>query len=170
MNSAFSLEAGIAQNLPQYNQLVFPASKFFKPNKNFYNYMLKNFKDKLIYDVGAGCGHVAKGLSMLGMAVIALDLIRREETDHPILFRDATNYSFSPYSVVMMCRPCHGVFPDHVIVNAAKCSAETILYVGLERNVDQDLDTINLDYHGYEFVKVASNVGKDHENIWRYDQ
>lgn len=155
--SVYSMMAG-------YDGVTLPATKFFKPKNTFVQYMAKNFdRTKLIYDVGAGCGHIAKNLAKSDFNITALDLIRRDKTEYPITYANSLIYDFGADSVVMFCRPCHGLFVLSTIDNAIQCGVATILYIGLDKNVNDDLG------FEYDFDCVCNDVGEDGENIWRYD-
>lgn len=54
------------------------------------------------------------------------------------------------------------MFAEQVIERAIERKASTVLYVGLHRNVADDLG----DYLP-RFKEVAKNVGNDNESIWR---
>jgi hypothetical protein len=141
---------------------VLPAQAFFNPNKKFLTYM-KRFRLRYVYDVGAGQGHVAVALRKAGIKKVnPIDLFPREGSVTKITFGDGTSYKFKANSLVMLCRPCHGMFPEATIENAIRRKAD-IMYVGLAKNVKNDLG----DYYR-KFKKVLSNVGEDKENIWVY--
>ncbi len=139
-------------------------SKFFELNEKFVAYMKQEFDKKLIYDVGAGAGHVTDILRDKGMKVIGIDVHVHQAPEIEVLIADGTVFQYEPKSVVMVCRPCHGMFAEHVIDRAIECKASTVLYVGLHRNVADDLDK-----YLPKFKEVAKKVGNDGESIWRMD-
>lgn len=62
----------------------------------------------------------------------------------------------------MLCRPCHGEFVDLTIRQAIAQGAREVVYVGLARNVDGDLD----EYRS-KFREVLSDAGESGESVWR---
>ena len=138
------------------------ACRFFQPTEDFVTYM-RNFEAP-IFDVGAGAGHVTKKLADAGLKVAAIDMHRHMSPVTNVHMADGTDFPYTPDSVVMLCRPCHGGFAEQVIEQALSCGVGVILYVGLERNVEDDLGDL---YHAFKVV--ATEVGKEGESIWRMD-
>jgi len=139
-------------------------SKFFEPNEKFVAYMKKHFAEKVVFDVGAGAGHVSAILSEKGIKTIALDLHIHSNPEFAVLTADAATFKYTKRSVVMICRPCHGNFVEQTIERAKECKASVVLYIGLHRNMANDLGDFA---DGFE--EVATKVGNDGESIWRYD-
>lgn len=140
---------------------ILPKLKFFEPTRKFLKWIKKTYSDRLIYDVGAGCGHVAKALSELGIQVLAIDINRREGGEEfPIHLENAEAYHYKEESVVMICRPCHGEFSEQVIFQAARCHARFIMYVGLEKNFRNDLGP-----HFSSFKLALKGAGLEGESV-----
>lgn len=141
-----------------------PSIKFFEPTSRFLLWMEKNWNGKLIYDVGAGCGHVSQELSRRGLEVVAIDINHRECKDgFPVEIADGESYEYEPGSVVMICRPCHGCFVTQVISNAIYCGAAAVLYVGLTKNFEDDLgDRLA------KFEKVLIGAGLEGEDVLQW--
>ena len=135
-----------------------PDSKFFLPNGNFLAFM-EPFRGNLIYDIGCGCGHVSRLLNLNGFDMLAIDANYRDSEEFPIVRKDATSMEFAKDSVIMMCRPCHGNFPGMVMESAIESSARWFVYVGLEKNVYEDLGCF---VAGFEDIS-AGNLGEDGE-------
>lgn len=154
--------SGIRQLVTQLNLgRVLPSLKFFEPTDRFIRWMEKRWKDNLIYDVGAGCGHVAKVLVERGLEVVAIDINHRECKDgFPVEIADGESYDYKPGSVVMLCRPCHGNFTEEVVAQAVRCGASAILYVGLEKNFENDLGA-----YLPKFQKSLSGAGLEDECV-----
>ena len=134
----FDTLAAISEILMHDWQL--PAVKFFEPQPHFVAWMHDTFHSKTVYDVGAVVGHVARMLAGGGnMTVRALDTVARDKQEFPVIKADGWIFPFEAGSVVMLCRPCHGIFPEGVIKNAIRCKAGAILYVGLPKNAKDDL-------------------------------
>lgn len=117
-----------------------------------------------IYDVGCGAGHVTEILRAAGLNAFPLDLHRHSSPECEAVIGDGETYIYEPGSVVMLCRPCHGGFAQGVIEQAIRCSVRSIIYVGLDRNVTDDLDE-----HKHEFTLKIQNIGNDREGLWRRD-
>jgi len=102
-------------------------------------------------------------LANAGLHITAIDLEPRHESEFPVIQADSTEYQFEKNSVVMLCRPCHeDGFVRNTILRALNCGVRAIVYVGLQRNVRQDLG-------GYyrKFVKRRiRNIGHADERIW----
>lgn len=140
-----------------------PPTKFFEPTTLFLSWMKKTYPVHVVYDVGAGLGHVAKALAQKKLLkVIALDINYREDPEtFPVEIADGECYPYEFGSIVMICRPCHGLFTEEVVSQAIECNAARILYVGLDRNVHMDLGSF------YDrFSPAFSKAGKDGETVW----
>jgi hypothetical protein len=138
-------------------------SKYFHPTAQFIRWMKEHHGTQHIYDVGAGVGQVSSVLANAGLHITAIDLEPRHESEFPVIQADSTEYQFEKNSVVMLCRPCHeDGFVRNTILRALNCGVRAIVYVGLQRNVRQDLG-------GYyrKFVKRRiRNIGHADERIW----
>lgn len=139
-----------------------PSLKFFEPSDRFTQWMKKAWSGRMIYDVGAGVGHVAHELRENGLQTIALDINRREsEENFPVAIADGESYLYLSGSVVMLCRPCHGQFSEEVISNAVHRKVSAVLYVGLEKNLAGDLGV-----HRKKFKLQLSDAGLEGEGAW----
>ena len=138
-------------------------SKYFHPTAQFVRWMKEHHGAQHIYDVGAGVGQVSSVLAKAGLQVTAIDLEPRHESEFPVIEANSIEYQFEKDSVVMLCRPCHeDGFVRNTILRALNCGVRAIVYVGLQRNVRQDLG-------GYyrKFVKRRiRNIGHADERIW----
>ncbi len=137
-----------------------PGIRFFEPKPTFLAWAKANLRARVIYDVGAGDGHVARALKNQGLRVCALDLYPHEAAEVEILPVDATRFFYLEESVVMLCRPCHGDFVERVISRALEQNVQTLVYVGLRKNIDRDLG----DYAPL-FQEVLTNAGKKGEVV-----
>ena len=135
---------------------------FFLPNDRFFAWADKNLFRDMVFDVGAGKGHVTDALALRGISVLGLDPYGR--AGRHVMLRDGTDFDYpSGATTVMLCRPCHGDFVARVIERAAERDVERVLYVGLERNLDRDLQD-----RRHRFVLRETSVGDDGENIWEW--
>jgi uncharacterized UPF0146 family protein len=144
---------------------ILPAMRFFVPRAKFVRYMAANYKGKLLYDIGAGVGHVARALADSGLDVMALDLYRREEEQFPSTIADATSYAYKADSVLMFCRPSHEGFVEQTIETALQCGVREIIYVGLAKNRRQDLGV-----YSRWFRRLLRDVGAARENVYQFDR
>lgn len=153
----------IAGLTPVVRNVKLPARRFFRPLPGFAGRLKKEIGQCWhVYDVGAGEGHVAKTLSDAGVKdIVAIDANAREGSVFDIKYADATDFRFGSSAVVLLCRPCHGAFCQAVVQNALFHRAETVVYVGLDKNVDNDLG----DYRRH-FVSDMEHVGEDGERMW----
>ena len=136
---------------------------FFEPSKKFLDWLVKLAAGRPIIDCGCGDGHVTLALSDRGANVIGLDLYARDEWSlerNILLEMDANEFPFPRNAIVLFCRPCHGGWVEQV-VRKAKQKAEVILYVGLEKNLEEDLG----DY-AFKFKAFGRRCGKDEEFAW----
>jgi hypothetical protein len=147
----------------QVGTFSLPSLKFFEPNKKFTDYMSKH-SDKIVYDVGAGVGHVTKILLDSGLKVIPIDIVDRDNSEVPVILANGTTFSYQHNSVVMICRPCHGHFCEATIKNAFNRKVSNIIYVGKASNVEDDLGSF---YPKFKCVKAE--VGEEDENIYEWN-
>jgi len=136
--------------------------RFFEPKPKFARYM-KTLKTPII-DVGAGAGHVTKFLLDAGVQTVGIDMHCHMEPVYPVHMADGADFPYPEGCAVMLCRPCHGAFTQQVIDQAIARKVGMVLYVGLDRNVEDDLD----DYFP-RFKRVSGDVGEEDESIWRME-
>ncbi len=98
-----------------------------------------------------------------GMHVTALDLQPRAQSEFPVIQADSTTYPFEKDAVVMLCRPSHdNGFVLKTVLRALTCGVRTVIYVGLQRNVRQDLGG----YYKQFTKRRIRNIGHADEGIW----
>ena len=137
--------------------------KYFHPTAQFERWMKAHYAKKHICEIGAGVGHVAKLLAESGLRVTAIDLEPKAASEFNVIKADSTTYPYDKNAVAMLCRPCHeDGFVRKTILRALNSGVRTVIYVGLHRNVRQDLG-------GYyrEFTKRRiKGIGHADERIW----
>lgn len=143
---------------------MLPAGRFFEPTTSFGAWMTTQFDGVPIWDVGAGAGHIARELHERGMRVIAIDILARANSVFHVYNIDGAAAGYNKGSVVMLCRPCHGYFPDAVIRQAISCRVGAIVYVGLPKNVKTDLGKYRKNFK-MECAKVGLNGERIY--VWR---
>ena len=137
-----------------------PDNRFFEPRQKFFKYM-ETFKNDIIVDVGAGCGHVSAELEDKGFKVIAIDIHPREGTVYPVYMLDAETFDFPAGCVALIARPCHGYFVERAIHRALE-TAKCVLYVGKKGNVPIDIEGLP-----YKMETIGTGVGKEREIMIR---
>lgn len=135
-------------------------SRFFEPAPAFFAWAKKFLRNQFVFEVGAGDGHTSEGLREIGIAGIGLDLFPEGKT----IRGDGTCYPFIAATTVMLCRPCHGDFVAVTIQHALTRGVTTLVYVGLVRNVEGDLQG-----HRKHFRLLLSDAGVDGEKVWVWD-
>ncbi len=123
----------------QPHGMLLPQMVFFDPLPNFVP-RIKALKPKLVVDVGAGVGRMSATLHKAGVKVLAIDICVRKTTEHDIAPLDALTIQYPSGSLPIMARPCHGPWTDFAIDHAMS-QTKTMVYVGLPKNIDGDIDT-----------------------------
>lgn len=141
--------------------------RFFKPNYNFWNWFSKE-KDShpLIVEIGCGDGDLLREMSChapcLGVdpapilfdRPIPMDLLNCY-LPMDILSTDLIN---EENALFLVARPCHSGFPgDFQKLRNPKSS---FFYIGFPCNLADDLGSC-------QKTLIASDVGEDHENIYK---
>lgn len=155
----YPLESILA-SMPVFARAL-PGVKFFDPKAEFYEWMADAYRGIELYDIGAGMGHVAKGLSDVGMRVKAVDMIQREDAEFPVIHCNSLCYHYPPLSVLLFCRPCHNGFVQGTIQRGIECGVKHFLYAGLPKNSRQDLGRFR-----NKFSLASRNIGKDRESLY----
>lgn len=146
---------------------MFPAQDFFVPNENFTKWLdgCLHLRYRKIFDVGAGTGLLTKTMQDMGIDAHGFDIIEREKyhTEITVASEDLIRklVSSDSESCLMIARPCHSPHIRNYFYNHLMRHRNLFAYyIGLERNVDEDL-------RGYSFKKVCHNVGADGENVYQ---
>jgi SAM-dependent methyltransferase len=138
-----------------------PVLKFFEPNNKFFE-LINEYPDYLtFYDIGAGAGHVSRYLNDRKKKVVAIDIFTRDYSYFPTIKAFSEYYNYGDDCVLMFCRPCHSYFVEDTISRGIDCGVKQFIYVGLNKNVENDLGI----YYD-KAIKKATNVGKDNESFW----
>lgn len=134
-----------------------PSVRFFEPTPAFVRFMSTSFAGRPIYDVGAGCGHVARALRDVKLEVIALDVNHREDSCFPVMISNGVTHPYASDSVVLLARPCHGLFAEAVARQAIKCGVSDVIYVGFGKNVARDLGPLRTGFKAQRFKAGQAN-------------
>ncbi len=133
---------------------------FFVPNPSFVRWFIKTYSRKTVIEAGAGRGLFSSKL-IQKMAISAYDIATRDgQFKHVIPYVDCTTLPLTSDSIVIVARPNHGDFTHGLFANCVKQNVEEILYIGLEKNFDDDIDS---ELYQYDIIK--KNVGEDNEML-----
>lgn len=136
--------------------------RFFTPTEKFWSVVMDTpwIRYRQIVDVGAGLGHVARGLVDRGLDPVAIDVAERRGQDELVELVDVVDFEFRSHHLALLARPCHGLFVEQVLTRAAVHQNTDALYVGLPRNLAADL-------HGWVTEELATDVGEEGEKLLR---
>jgi len=139
-----------------------PPIRFFVPKPDFITHIAASYGGRLLYEIGAGVGHVSRALADAGLNVSAIDLYHRDEAQFSVIIADATTFQYNHGSVILICRPSHDEgFVEKAIDTALTCGVSEILYVGLRKNVAVDLGRFRR-----SFRSVLRDIGAAGENLY----
>lgn len=135
---------------------------FFEPYSSFLSFLHTYSNSRLLIDCGCGDGQlVQQYLSLypsgdvLGIDIFLLGNPHRSEEKLPIYELSCELFPFQSHMLPLFCRPCHSGFVYETIQQYSNVISE-FLYVGLEKNIQLDLDDIP--YH-----HLLSHIGHDDE-------
>ena len=123
---------------------ILPGMQFFKPLPSFTEWLPAHAGGRRIVDCGAGMGHLEQAMVTGGYGrVVSIDVFARKNPVADVALLDARQFPFGPTDLGVICRPSHDRWIIETIARARSRGAE-ILYVGLPRNLDIDLDARTL--------------------------
>lgn len=107
---------------------------FFKPTQAFLDWAKTTIGNRPVFEAGCGNGSLMKALEGVGInKVVGIDIIEQQVPPYPIgpaiVIGDATKFDYTPGSVVIIARPCHGNFAIDTIHRALQCKCD-VIYVG----------------------------------------
>jgi hypothetical protein len=140
--------------------LTLPPQTFFKPRPAFAKALAKDpfLRHRRIVEIGAGQGTFAAALKRQGLDVVAIDAMQRDEQDPIVQIADAETFDYDQDDVVIVCRPCHSDWFITAFERAIECGVMTMFYIGLRRNVQQDLNAFD-----FVFYEHKLDVGEEGE-------
>lgn len=141
--------------------LTFPDQTFFWPQPQLFEWLaLPQHRWRRIVELGAGKGELAAELHKRGHDVLAVDN-RAREGQLPIVERCcAFEFEFTRNDLVLACRPDHSGWVGDALNKAVEQGANRVCYVGLKKNVNNDLAQSmvrHLDLHA---------IGVTGEHLW----
>lgn len=138
-----------------------PGIDFFTPNQKLIDYFKENHaKDKMV-EVGCGRGLFLSLMIKNDLSVIGIDIFARSNmlpVYNNFVIMDALTFNYNQSDVILLARPCHGHFIDMLFSKVFQYEDKEVYYIGLERNLYQDIDT---DLYKYELV--LEDVGSEDE-------
>lgn len=138
-----------------------PYNIFFEPTDKFVEFLMTadRYRYKRFVDVGAGVGQLGQALHQAGLDVHCFDIHERPDCLHHVDTDDARDFPYRFSDCAIWARPCHS--PELMKGMEYAIDAEaTVLYVGLPKNVEGDLD-------GYVYDLLMDNAGQEGECVWR---
>jgi hypothetical protein len=147
--------------------------KFFEPNTEMLQWLKDYAGDRIIYDIGAGEGHITRGLNKLGAKVLGFEPMGEFDgneylktgvrimpwriEDHPKLFVGVGNKV-----LLLFARPCHSDFVANTL--DMKDADTEVLYITKEENFFNYNDLGN-HWERAELVK-HKGTSKDKEVVY----
>lgn len=140
-----------------------PNQTFFEPADNFLEFFAQpQYRYRRFFDMGAGSGEMTYWLRQKGLEVVPVDLLPRQGARVKITIGDATRWNEYEFGdVCLLARPCHGEFASKTLLRALSGEA-TAFYIGLRKNLEQDLSDWGLYYR-----EVLEDCGTDGENMYQ---
>jgi hypothetical protein len=135
--------------------------KFFQPTGLFFHLMKPFRNGRLIYDIGAGVGHITQDLLDRNYRCLAIDYNRRDNPETCVIQANSVTYKYKPDSVLMFCRPCHSGFVAATIRQGLRCNVKDFIYVSKPQNRQIDLGSFV-----HKFSSCGRNVGHEHESMY----
>lgn len=138
-----------------------PGLDFFIPNNNIINYLKEHHSKDKIVEVGCGRGLFLSLMIENDLNVIGIDIFTRTNmlpVYNNFLPTDALKFNYNQTDIVLLARPCHGHFIDMLFDKIFQYEDKEVYYIGLERNIYQDIDT-----DLYKTEMILENVGEEEE-------
>lgn len=142
------------------NNMVLPSHVFFNPNDAWWEFVALDpwMRWKRYWDCGAGMGALTVGMNAVARECVGLDMNTRFGQSPMIETADVNDRHFTPDDCLLIARPSHGSWIDTLLRH--NVGTAEVLYIGLEKNLEQDL-------HGFYHEIIARDVGEDGENVHR---
>lgn len=139
---------------------MLPAQEFFRPTPAFLHWLKVEYAGDLIYDVGAGMGHVTVAMRKVGLKAVGIDLnFRPGQRSDCVIPANAVDFSYAPGSVLMFFRPCHGFFVETVIREASEVGVGHFLIVSASPD--------DAGRYRHRLQHVHPSAGEEGEEAWR---
>lgn len=138
------------------SEVLFGEIVFFRPTRNFWK-QIDRYKDKTIIEVGCGAGFLSRQMLHKNFKSVPLDIQIIETQVRGTHHIDAIEFPYESDMVVLFCRPSHGDWVE-LAMNRALEAGATIIYVGLQKNLELDLGDLRGQFHQRD-----DNVGEESE-------
>ncbi len=141
-------------------EMQLPDQTFFSPTPKFWTWLEQQewLRWQKFWDIGAGMGHLTEAMVKSGRECVGVDKYARPSQSPLVRIEDATQLNYGPDDCLIIARPCHGEFVGGVLCHAA--GQAEVLYIGLERNIDLDLD-------GWHHELLIEDAGEEGEAVYR---
>lgn len=138
-----------------------PGLRFFTATEAFWAlFEQPGWKDRRWIEAGAGLGDTTEEAEARGLDMTAVDLNEREGQSAKVLPLNALALPYGAETWALVCRPDHSGW-CYFLIEKVLSEGGSVLYVGLDRNVDNDLDEF-MD----QAVQIAQDVGEEGEHAW----
>ena len=143
---------------------------FFRPNDEFINWLKKYAGGRVVVDVGCGEGCLLYNMMKAEIPCVGVDpyfpVISDPDRDFETPFGnivrqkgETSRLIQNEKALVVIARPCHNGFCEKVILN--KGPKTEALYIGLPRNVEEDLGDLK-----YEIISDFE-IGDEGEKVYK---
>jgi hypothetical protein len=97
--------------------------------------------------------------------VRALDINERDAPAYPIAPINGATHAYDPGAVVLLLRPCHGLFAEYVVRRAVDCDVRAVVYASAAKNKAIDLGRFSRRFKPF----VSGAAGADGERAYFLD-
>jgi hypothetical protein len=136
--------------------------QFFIPTPAFWAWFDQPaWKERGWVEAGAGLGAITDEATRRGFNMMGVDINEREGQSKSVVGLNALSLPYNTHIWALVCRPDHSGWCELLIEKVTRAGG-TVLYVGLDRNVERDLG----DYFD-QAEQLARQVGEEGEHVWR---
>lgn len=135
---------------------------FFNPTEECLDWMVKYINKRSVIDCGSGVGRLSSKLMKRHISVVPVDLFLKDCLEAYPIQINAVDFPYPEFSLVVIARPCRGNWIHQVIRKVLESNGE-VLYVGLQKHHEEDLEPLE---DKYLLEKVYDNAGDDNEYVY----
>jgi len=137
---------------------------FFNPHPKFWTYIKKIIGMRTLVDCGCGDGLLLDQARHNRIDIIGIDFLNMSYRSDVIPMKSEA-FWFNRNNLPIMCRPCRGEWIHETIHNAMKKGCKEFLYVGVQRNLKDDIDNLR---NQYTISLEVEDVGTSDEKEFLY--